>query len=529
LGWPRKFALKWGPGVGCVTLLGFTVMLGGVTIERWDLHRKMTLLEPLDESSMDELSEGDQVWLDVHIIEVAEDEPETWYKDYIYGCKEYWDSSEDGEWVTDSYYYPPLLVHHWSANIVAQLPVDCPGGDYAETDEGSYRYLGYRGGQRLSLVGTVQSPSLVEVEYHRGGSPQDHKQSIFWTGILSSICFGIALITVIALVWRGASAVAMRRAWTSFAYGRGLNRTGGRFALGRIHGEVRGREVEIRRRRGLGDGESLPSDVAMILTLNPCMKPYKMRGQLAVERWLLVIGGEAVIGDDTLDPLFVLQGVDQGRWTALLTDPEVKQGLEELRANRVQIRMDEGELELTWPGLEVEVMDNILDKAIDLAERMERVEGRGWADTARALSLEFEMDEQAQWKMEDTAVYLGWKLRYHPYGGGWQTRLDMRLPVSVPSRWSLESSSSAGTKQRSGDPVIDAQIALDGFEAEELEALIKMPDATETLLAAICGHGLLLEEQTLALRQPGLVPEPGELIQDALRLARMVEKLASEE
>jgi hypothetical protein len=98
----------------------------------------------------------------------------------------------------------------------------------------------------------------------------------------------------------------------------------------------------------------------------------------------------------------------------------------------------------------------------------------------------------------------------------------------VPSRWSIDSSAGEESKQRSGDPVIDAQIALDGFEPGELGRLVKIPDVTETFLAAICGHGLVLQKQTLVLRSPGLVPEPLELIQDCRRLGKLLEKLASE-
>jgi hypothetical protein len=537
LGWPKTesrwknvLLSKW----WLLVLLGhlsiLVVFSGTVSLDKLRLFGKMCMLEPLTESQVAEIRPGDEVWLDLVILEVAEEESEFWAEEHVYGCRESWDGREDGEWWVSAQYSPPLRALRGESEVVVQLPEECPNGDYDTAEIDPNRYLGYRIGDRVSVLGTVQpssSPTAeVEVEYHYGGTPSSHAASTAMKMMVALFGFGVAGLILLGLTWWGLSARNRRCAWDSLANARGLQRSSGFFTLGRIHGEIRGRDVEIRRRRGLGDGENIPSDVVMSLSLNSCMKPYKMRGQLAVEGWLLVLVGEEEVGDEQLDSLFVLQGVDRARWTALLSDPDVKEGLVELRENRVKVRMDEGQLEVSWPGLQIEVIETVLDLILRLAERMERVEGRGWAHAAQALSLELEMDAGSRWEIEDTAPYLGFDLRYHPHEKGWQTTMHMSLPDSVPSRWSLVSSQAGGTGQRSGDPVIDAQISLDGFEPGELEELIKMPAVTETLLAAIAGHGLLLEDQALVLRHSGLLPEPLELIRDARRLGEMLEALA---
>jgi hypothetical protein len=449
-----------------------------------------------------------------------------WFEDHVYGCRQVYDDGDEGSWDTVGWYSPVVWAELDEAHLQLVLPEDCPEGDFAKEEEDGGRNLGYVEGQSVSIIGDithVDEHVVVTVESHRGGSARDHRNdalSDFWIGLF---CSGCTFLLTGVLFWMSLTGLTQRKHWKRFAQQKELQISRDRFwTLGLMHGWVRGREVEIRRRRGLGDGKLLPADLTLLIPLKPMMEPYRLRRQLKIEGILGVLGGEIEIGLDALDDQFVLQGVDVERWRALVGDAQVRDRLLELRQNRVQIRIDEGWIEVSWPGLSLKTLDLVMNRSISLVNRMEHMEGRGWQRAAKALSRTFEIDEASRWKIEDSESELPWQLCYGRTDQGWhQTRFTMELPAVVSERWEM-AVRGQGKKIRTGDPILDDQIYLSGLEPEEVAALIKHHKSTEVLLAAIRAHDLGLSGRQIILRSPGLLAEPLEMIRDAKRLARLL-------
>ena len=537
MGWPKKWAFHHGMGWGLIALLVFSLLYLVKLAHSVELQTLLSERQPLTAAEFETSTPGEIVWISVTIDE----DNETEYEDIVMGCVNEWEDSEDGSWVLD--HYLPAEGESFGAHLGEKAirvfsPGNCPLGEFKDEETGPggrTEYLGYTRGQQISLLVEIMRSdewiggdgvTIIDGGSY-GGSPEQQEKRLRFEGIMFSICSIVSLLGLFTLLWIVVQGRRFRAAWSGFAERTSLELRPGAFGgLGRVQGTYKGRAVLLARRRGMGDGGAIPADVSLQVELNPCMSAYELRSHVVVERWLPVLGGEQEIGDVDLDALFVLKGVDRSRWEALLSDSEVRASFMEMRAREVHVVLSEGSLELYWQGLDTDVMGFMMDQGIRLADCLERVEGRGWSDAARALQVEFEQDSGSAWKIESSASGPPWVLRYWREGTAWQTELVLSLLQAVPEDWRMVARTGETEAQRTGDPIVDSQLEIQGFEDGLPAQIIGHTNTTEILLAALCGHPLRLVDRTLQLRVMGLLAEPLELIQDALRLAELLEDFA---
>jgi hypothetical protein len=535
--WPGPFLWIW---LACTVV---AVILWALAADYWGEYRKLGLMVQLDQRDPEQLSVGEAVWGDGVIgdstpIQLVHDPDHNenlvdshsyaikWIleNNMVFGCKQTYDSSgKDKSWSTSHYFSPAsMAMKDGDLEFGVFLDEACPEGEYKEVESGRSRLKGYLKGQEFAFQGTVLEVDPLEIEAndHRGGSAVEYR----WTfqdnangwmaagGAVSAVCATMLMWSLLG--------ISRRPQWTRFAYFNGLDTPGrSHMGLGYILGEHKGRQVHFRRRRGLGDGVMLPADVCLEVGLNPCMQGYKMRPQVTQGPWLKLTG-EAEIDDPIMDRLFVLQGVDETRWRQLLSEKEVNDRLSDLSSDGVSVRMDRGTLELRWPGLGTGAMAAMLKRAYDLADAMEGSEGRAWQAAADALCLHFEHSSEG-WSLRESERRTP-LLKYALEDPNrlimtrkWIT--SMEAAVDTPLEWVIEANTS-GAGQRTGDPVLDAQVCFRGFEETTLAELLSSEDATETVMAAICGHGINLKSGVLRATTPGLLLDPTELVTDARNL-----------
>jgi hypothetical protein len=516
----------WRPTVSLFVCLGsamFALFLLSSAADYWHQEQKLSLMVQLDQRDPDQLSAGETVWGDG----VIQDSTPTHVNDLVFGCIQTYSSADQGSWSTDRYFFPEwLALEDGGLEFSVFLDEACPDGEHELLTVGDTRWKGYRQGQRFAYLGTVRKvdPLQIEAEEHWGGSAEEYRDNIQGMAQNCAAAGGaVSAVWATLLMW-SLLGISRREQWTGFAWFNGLD-TPGRFPLqlGHVFGQYKGRKVRFRRRRGLGDGGLLPADVCLEVGLNPCMQGYKMRPQGQLEP-LLKLTGEAEIDDPIMDRLFVLQGVDASRWRQLLSEEEVNDRLSDLSSDGISIRMDRGTLELSWPGLGTGAMGVIMERACDLAHAMEGAEGRGWQTAADALDLHFEHGSEGWSIGEDGSEapllrYVHSNPRLLVMSGEWITSLE--AAVDTPPHWSIEAGPSK-EGQRTGDPVLDSHVCLRGFEDTALAQLLSAEDATETVMAAICGHGIRLWRGELRAEMPGLLVDPTELITDARRLHRLL-------
>jgi len=511
--WPEKFKLNLGMSCGII-VVGFAALTTIVySQDRWSLFLQMSQMDSVRSYELDRLREGEEVWLDVELVSG------------VYGCTEVYNDTDEGSWETDSYTNSHLWVELSGEPVRVLLPSECPQGEYETESTPKFRERSYEVGQRLSLLGEVSStsPLTVSVFEHRGGTPASHQRSVFLFGLILSVCALLSGFIFLAIVWRMFSGIDHRHQWEKFAAARGLQITKkNRWSLGRIRGELQGRVVDMSRHRGVGDGDLLPADVALRVSLNPCMNAFRMKSQVGVERWLPDLQSEVEVGDPLIDPIFLLRGVDAARWKALIEGKGVRERLIELRTRKVALRIHEGWLELCWPRLSTDVMGHVLDKGLELAMCLERAEGRGWEAAAKALGLDFRIDDQGTWTLRNESDSRGWEISYLRRGREWMTEFTFDLSGCIPLGWSLRAQVGTSKGLRTGDPVLDAQVCVSGLDPMQLQGLIHSPQSTQALLSALCGHGLVLQDGQVSLKHRELVVAPLELIEDAILLSELL-------
>ena len=86
-----------------------------------------------------------------------------------------------------------------------------------------------------------------------------------------------------------------------------------------------------------------------------------------------------------------------------------------------------------------------------------------WSKAADMLELPLESDPDQCWKIEQRDSLYPWRLRYLRHALGWQTLFDLTLPGSFPQTCELRAQTEIEFAQRTGNPIVDAEIYVLGF------------------------------------------------------------------
>ena len=224
-------------------------------------------------------------------------------------------------------------------------------------------------------------------------------------------------------------------------------------------------------------------------------------------------GAELSEIDEQLSPHYIFEGEESSAWRLLLSLDPVREVLIGWTHSGVRVRLKEAHLELLWPDPRAEIIEQILDQTLALSVAMVSHPKEGWRRAASVLDATLQIQED-RWSIEGGDRWTG-QIILRPSPQGWCTHLSLPLH-DIPTEWSIRAGSTGDTRQRTGDPILDAQVLFEGIEPDALSTLCREPGATELLISCTCGHRLRLESGQLRVEHPGLIAEPLELMTDAL-------------
>jgi hypothetical protein len=126
--------------------------------------------------------------------------------DLVVACEEEKDP-DSRSWNPKREIYEPLIIDHEATEVWVTLRQPCPRGDYAvipNPETRSLRWVGFRPGQTVTIVGRVERPEPLSVraEHYFGGSVDDYR------GYLTRarwyvVPFAVACLLASALCWWG--------------------------------------------------------------------------------------------------------------------------------------------------------------------------------------------------------------------------------------------------------------------------------------------------------------------------------------
>ena len=380
---------------------------------------------------------------------------------------------------------------------------------------GDQEWAGYHVGQRVAVTGPLASvePCVVRVASHRGGTVDDLRRPFL---------FGWLFSWAVAVFWflcaDGMNMLLGYRAraqWREFAAENGLHlHRPWPAALGRIEGRIRDRDIRIARRWGLGDDGANPALTVMRIELDPRLDALRLRSRRGLAYWLPRFGRGDRGVDYLFDDSFALVRGDVPRWRALVGEGQVRSMLLGLAEVGVRVELGRRGLELGWKGLSVDVMDELLIYALDLADAIEQADGASWRLLADERGMQGALGRR-YWLMTGAA---GCTVEYQPVDG--QTKVTVPL-TQVPAALTVARRTTEAVGLETGNPILDRHIVIRGVD-EALARSWTAEETTGTWMQAICGHGAEIRGGYVEVRTPGLIAEPGEVLDDLEQLRTLL-------